>query len=55
MSKLKRRHTFEGVCSLSFFLVDVVMEQLDDEINVGQNHAAATVAFAAELIERVSC
>lgn len=53
LSAKKGQFYFERKCSLALLLVDVVVEQLDNEVDVGQNHAAAAVAFAAELIESV--
>ena len=33
--------------------VDVVVQELDDQVHVGQDHATAAVALAAELVEGV--
>ena len=39
--------------SLLLLFVDVVVEELDDEVDVGQDHAAAAVTLATELVECV--
>ena len=41
--------------SLSFVLlfVDVVVQQLDNQVDVSENHTSAAVAFATELVECV--
>ena len=33
--------------------VDVVVQQLDNQVYVGENHPSAAVAFATELVECV--
>ena len=43
-----------AVCSVLLLLVDVVVEQLDDQVDVRQDHAPAAVPLAAELVERFS-
>ena len=40
--------------SVLFFLVDVVVEQFDDQVDVGENHSAAAVSLATKLIQSIS-
>jgi len=41
-----------SVCSSVLgLLVDVVVQQLDDEVDVGKDHPSAAVALAAELVK----
>lgn len=54
----KSEKTFKllvNYCRVSFLLlfVDVVVQELDDQVDVGQNHASAAVTLASELVERV--
>lgn len=41
--------------SFLLFLVNVVVEQFNNQVHVRQDHSAAAVALAAELVERICC
>mgnify|MGYP000972645107 CR=1 FL=1 len=46
--------TLGAAFSVLFFLINVVVEQLDDKVDVRQYHSPAAVAFAPELVEGVT-
>ena len=37
-----------------FLLIDVVVQELDDQVNVCEDHPSAAVAFASQLVKRVA-
>ena len=41
-------------CSVLLLLVDIVVEQLDDQIDMSQDHPTATVALATDVIQSLS-
>jgi len=42
---------FNYARSILGLFVDVVVQQFDDQVDVGQDHSAAAVAFAPQLVE----
>ena len=50
----ERQHYLKGNISVSLVLIDVVVEELGDEVDVGQYHATAAVSLEAQLIQSLS-
>jgi hypothetical protein len=45
---------FEGVLELDFLVAGNVLEEFLDEVDVGENHAAAAVALEADGVEGIT-
>ena len=50
LAAFAHKHGFSLKASVLLLLVDIVVQKLDNEIDVGQNHASAAVALATQFV-----